>query len=129
MVLFLFGKEKNTLMIKRSLLLSLLFIFFNCNPSGFNEGEEYITEEILIRVNSYTETCQGLAEMQCLLIQKGEQIGTEEWEYFYDSIKGFEYEEGYRYDLDVKITQVVNPPADASSLRYELIRLIRKFRP
>lgn len=115
-------------MIKQSLLLSLLLFLFNCNPSGFNE-EEYIPEGILIRVNSYTETCQGLIKRQCLLIQKEEQIGTEEWEYFYDSIGGFEYEEGYRYDLDIKITQVVNPPADASSLRYELIKLIRKFRP
>jgi len=65
--------------------------------------------------------------MNCLLVQKGNQIGTEQWDYFYDSIEGFEYEEGFQYDLDVLINAIENPPADASSIRYQLIRLIRKF--
>lgn len=44
----------------------------------------------------------------------------------YQQIEGFEYEEGYSYFLEVKITEIENPPADASSLRYDLIKVISK---
>ena len=116
-------------MIKTSLYISVFLLVFNCNPSEISEEEEYIPQGKVLRVNSYTETCQGLIEMQCLLVQEGDQIGTDRWEIFYTTIDGFDYEEGFLYDLDVKITEIENPPADASSLRYELIKLIEKFRP
>ena len=116
-------------MIKTSLYISVFLLVFNCNPSEISEEEEYIPQGTVLRVNSYTETCQGLIEMQCLLVQEGDQIGTDGWEFFYTTIDGFAYEEGFLYDLDVKITEIENPPADASSLRYELIKLIEQFRP
>ena len=64
-----------------------------------------------------------------MLVQEDDKIGTEDWEYFYQAIKGFDYEEGFIYDLDVKIIAVENPPADASSLQYQLIKLIEKYNP
>ena len=131
MASFLFGKKEATSMTKLSLYstfcLSLLLLY--CNPSDHTVDEAYIPKGTLLRVNSYTEICQGLIEIQCLLVQEGDQIGTDRWEFFYTTIDGFDYEEGFLYDLDVKITEIENPPADASSLRYELIKLIEKFRP
>jgi len=106
-------------------LVVLLFLFFCCTP--MNLKEDYIPEGTLMRINSYTVRCQGIIEMNCLLVQKGDQIGTDQWYYFYDTIEGFEYEEGFQFDLDVKITEVANPAADASSKKYNLIRLLRKF--
>lgn len=67
--------------------------------------------------------CQGVAPMKCLLIQKSEK---EPPQAFYDSIKGFEFQEGFDYFLKVKETAVVNPPADASSFAYELVEIISK---
>jgi len=107
-------------------LTFLLLLFFNCTSKDLNE-DTYVPEGTLMRINSYTVPCEGIIEMNCLLLQKGNQIGTEQWDYFYDSIEGFEYEEGFQYDLDVLIKAIENPPADASSIRYQLIRLIRKF--
>ena len=108
--------------------LTLIFLLIlNCSSPDKDLNLKYITKGTLIRLNSYTETCQGLIEMQCLLIQKGDQIGTENWDYFYDYIEGFEYDEGFKYDLDVKIITVRNHPADAFSLRYRLIKVVRKF--
>jgi len=49
-----------------------------------------------------------------------------EWQNFYDQIEGFEWEPGYTYELRVAVHQVENPPADASSLRYELIEVVDK---
>jgi hypothetical protein len=126
---FCLEKKKSPPMIKLSLTITLSLLFLSCNPSEISEEQEYIPQGTLLRLNSYTETCQGLIEMQCLLVQTGDQIGTDTWEFFYNAIDGFDYEEGFLYDLDVKITEIENPPADASSLRYELIKLIEKFKP
>ncbi|SKB71973.1 protein of unknown function [Salegentibacter salinarum] len=47
-------------------------------------------------VNRYTEECLGESEGNCLLVQEGEQIGTDECSLFFykDSIEGFDYEPG-----------------------------------
>ena len=64
--------------------------------------------------------------MQCLQIQKGENLQDGKWELFYDSIEGFEYQAGSIYKLSVKIEEL-NPaeiPADGSSLRYTLVEVL-----
>ncbi len=87
-----------------------------------------VNSSINMRVNSYTVDCVGEIEGTCLLVQEGDMIGTENWEnfYFYDSIDGFTYEPGFVYGLEVKKTEVENPPADGSSIRYELVRIVSK---
>ncbi len=84
--------------------------------------------EVNMRVNYYTVTCTGVAEGSCLLIQEGDMIGTDDWNYFYfeNSIKGFNYQSGFIYDLKVKKTRIENPPADGSSIEYELIDVVSK---
>jgi len=67
--------------------------------------------------------CVGVAPQKCMLIK---QQGYGNWNFFYDQIEGFKYEPGYRYKLLVKVTPVENPPADASSLHYKLIRVLEK---
>ena len=102
-------------------ILSSTLLFFcalNCSEMDTLDEENYLPQGTLIRVNSYTVICEGFITMKCLLVQQDEKIGTEEWDYVYETIEGFDYEEGYRYDLDVKINTVENPPAYASSLRY-----------
>ena len=41
-------------------------------------------------------------------------------------IEGFNYNEGFEYRILVKEYILVNPPADASNLRYVLIKIISK---
>ncbi|MGB0386655.1 MAG: DUF4377 domain-containing protein [Ardenticatenaceae bacterium] len=60
---------------------------------------------------------------KCLLIKDDPNA---EWEFFYDNIAGFEWQEGIEYELRVRITPVENPPADASSLTYELIEIVNQ---
>ncbi|CAN5158717.1 hypothetical protein BH23BAC2_BH23BAC2_12250 [soil metagenome] len=81
-----------------------------------------------MRVNSTTVNCIGVMEGTCLLVQEGNMIGTENWEYFYyvDSIEGFSYEPGFIYNLRVRKTEIKNPMADGSSVRYELLKIISK---
>ncbi len=79
-------------------------------------------------VNSYTEECVGEMEGNCLLVQEGDQIGTDDWSLFYyeHSIKGFDYEPGYIYHLKVKKKRIKNPPMDGSSISYRLVRIMSK---
>ena len=108
--------------MKPSLSILLLLIFTACGS-----GKKADTE-IPIRVNSYTVPCVGEAEGECLLIQKGTAIGTDDWEYFYfkDDIEGFDYEEGFTYDLVVEKKEVEAPPMDSSSEIYRLVRVESK---
>ena len=63
--------------------------------------------------------CVGVGPQKCMLVKESE--GTD-WEFFYDGIEGFDHVEGVSYVLEVEITEVKDPPADASSLHYRLLR-------
>ena len=76
-----------------------------------------------IYVADHLADCTGVSEQKCMLVREGPE---EEWTYFYDGIEGFEYEEGYEYQISVEVQEVENPPADASSLRYVLREIIAK---
>lgn len=67
--------------------------------------------------------CQGEAPMKCLQVRAAE---SEEWRNLYTPIEGFEHEAGHAYELRVEVTQVANPPADGSSLRYRLLEVVSK---
>lgn len=86
------------------------------------------SQENIMRVNHYTVSCTGEMTGRCLLVQRNENLNTDNWEYFYyyNSIKGFDYEEGYTYTLNVREEKVENPPADGSSLSYTLIKVVSK---
>ncbi|MBQ4820006.1 DUF4377 domain-containing protein [Aquimarina sp. MMG016] len=76
-----------------------------------------------IYIADHQVDCEGVAPQKCLLFKEKQN---DEWTYFYDTIDGFDYEEGYNYQLEVSIKQIENPPADASSLQYSLVRIISK---
>jgi hypothetical protein len=57
------------------------------------------------------------------LVKEGE---AKTWSYMYQSVEGFTYEPGYEYVLKVKKKKVANPPADASSIRYILEKVVSK---
>lgn len=67
--------------------------------------------------------CEGVAPQMCMQVAYAED---EEYQYFYDEIEGFNYQEGTSYVIDVEITEVADPPADASSLSYSLVEIIEE---
>ena len=87
------------------------------------EAESPVPEEKTILVGPEKVECVGVGPQECYLVK--ENID-DEWQYFYDQIEGFNWEPGYTYELRVAVHHVENPPADASSLRYELIEVIDK---
>ena len=67
--------------------------------------------------------CEGMAPMTCLQVAESEDG---DYQLFYDTIEGFDYQEGTSYVIDVSITEVENPPADASSLQYTLVEIVEQ---
>ncbi len=67
--------------------------------------------------------CEGVAPMMCLQVAESEDGN---YQLFYDTIEGFDYQEGTSYVIDVSITEVENPPADASSLQYTLVEIVEE---
>lgn len=65
--------------------------------------------------------CVGEAPQRCMQIAEREDG---EYLLFYDQIAGFEFVEGISYVLDVRVEDVFDPPADASSLSYTLVEVI-----
>jgi len=79
----------------------------------------------IIYVKESKEPCTGVAPMECLQI-KG--VNDADWSNLYTNINGFKYTPGYRYKLRVRITRIKNPPADGSSLKYTLTKVLEKKR-
>jgi len=67
--------------------------------------------------------CTGAGAQKCLMVREHPD---DDYQYFYQPIAGFDYEEGYAYEIVVSVEQVENPPADGSSLQYSLVEIISK---
>lgn len=74
-------------------------------------------------VASHLEDCTGVGPQTCMLVKETPEAA---WSYFYDQIEGFDYEEGFNYEILIDEIPVNNPPADASSLRFKLREIIAK---
>ncbi|MGJ1434177.1 DUF4377 domain-containing protein [Sphingobacterium spiritivorum] len=81
--------------------------------------------EKTIYIGADTKDCDaGVLQKECLQVKWMKE--QKEWELFYDDIEGFSYEKGYEYELVVTEEKVENPPADASSVKYKLVKQVSK---
>lgn len=105
--------------MKNLILFSFVFLLFSCSSLKPANEKTYW-------VNSYKVDCVGVAPMKCLLVQRGESVVEGQWQNFYSNIEGFEFEPGFIYKLKVKEEKLENVPADASSVKYTLVKVIEK---
>lgn len=73
-----------------------------------------------LHVEHYRAPCMGPFVRSCYLTDDG---------LFYGGIEGFDYQWGLSYTLEVNVFEVKDPPADGSSLRYELARVLKTEPP
>lgn len=94
-------------------IFSIISLCFSCSSNS----------EKIMYIASTKADCVGVAPQKCLQVKEESSL---EWTYFYDSIEGFEYVDGYYYKLKVAVWEVENPPADRSSLHYKLLEVLEK---
>ena len=90
-------------------------------PAG--EQPQDAAEIKTIFVGPLLVDCEGEGPQQCMLVKENPE---DEYQLFYDQIKGFNFEEGFEYEIEVEVQQVENPPAGASSLQWTLVRTLNK---
>ena len=78
--------------------------------------------EILI-IGPYTQTCQGFIEQECYLEFNEE---SQEWEFFYESVQGFDFEPGFIYRLKVRLEDRGTEIQDVGRYAYHLIEVLSK---
>ena len=100
--------------------LALTLIALGC--SSPQKSAPQPTGPKVVEIDSKTVACVGEAERTCLRIR---EVGGA-WEPLFDGIEGFEWQEGHRYKLEVRVEKVDNPPADGSSIRYVLVKELEK---
>ena len=78
--------------------------------------------EILI-IGPYTQTCQGFIEQTCLLEFNEE---SQQWEFFYEGIRGFDFEPGFIYRLKVSLHKRDERIQDVGRYEYRLVEVLSK---
>ncbi len=94
----------------------LTLFLAGCVSAGTKESEVFYINDQLV-------DCVGVAPMKCMQVKSSP---TGSWQFFYGHIDGFDYEEGYEYTISVLKTNISQPPADGSSVKYSLIKIINK---
>jgi hypothetical protein len=77
------------------------------------------------QVNHHRLECSGVAMTLCLLVRES---ATEDFTFMYETPRGFEYEWGYLYAIEVEERELSEVPADASSISRTLREVISKER-
>ncbi len=87
-------------------------------------GMNVATTRTLV-VNEEKVPCDGNPDAKCLLI-KGEK--QKEFEVFYQSIEGFQFEPGFRQTILVTERHIANPMVKEAEPIYTLVRVLKKER-
>lgn len=106
--------------------ITLVCVGFLCSckvSSKTSEDTSYV-----LWVNSLKKDCVGVGPQKCMETQKGNALNSNNWSFFYQSIDGFAFEEGYIYKLKVREEKLTtdNVPTDGSSLKYTLVEVLEK---
>lgn len=80
-------------------------------------------ETKVILVGPILVDCVGVGPQKCMIFKENNST---KWHMFYDQIEGFNFEEGISSKLEVKVSDVSDVPADASSLKYSLLEILDK---
>jgi len=104
------------------ILITVLQFTMSCS------SDENSSEIIELRINHFQQTAVGVGQRLIMQVQESDKIGTDEWHYFYSSIEGFEYKSGFIYTLSVLRENISNLPADGSSIKYTLNKILSKER-
>ena len=78
----------------------------------------------IITIGPYTELCHDAHFERPCLVEYNEDSGR--WEFFYESIQGFDFEPGFIYTLKVRLEDRGTEIQDVGRYAYHLVELIEK---
>lgn len=81
--------------------------------------------EKTVYIDSQRVECTGVGKTMCYRWRESPDAP---WQLWYGPIEGLDFEQGVSYKLRVREYQVPNPPADASSIRWQLLNVESRTR-
>ncbi len=81
--------------------------------------------EKVVYIDSQRVECTGVGRMTCYRWRESPDAP---WQLWYGPIEGLDFEPGISYKLRVREYKVPNPPADASSIRWQLLSVESRTR-
>lgn len=102
-----------------------IFTFLLAAIFTFNGGVSAQTVSEILIVADQKASCRGIVAQECLQVKR---LNDEKFELFRQNIENFRFIPGYFYVLDVRVETIKNPPADASTLRYRLRRILARVK-
>lgn len=105
-------------------LFAVLFLLLANSQCSVQTSENTAIKTFFVSAEQRDCTA-GAGKMKCMLVKEKPDA---QWQNFYSRINGFSYEPGYEYILTVATEKIENPPADASSIKYTLVKEISKIK-
>lgn len=104
----------------KKIIILLSFVVVSCSSDNRKEIKSLV-------INSFKVPCTGVAPMSCYQVKDSKEDET--WSNFYNEIEGFDYVPGFLYTLEVEVQTIPenDVPADGSSLKYTLVKVVEKI--
>jgi hypothetical protein len=96
----------------KDIFIIIYVLFFSCEL--FAQDKSKIIE---INISPYKQLANG-AFFKSLVLKSDEEA--------LDYLSNFDFKWGYHYKIKAKRIELANPPADGSSIEYELVKVISK---
>ena len=109
----------------RFLLIPVLLFLSTCGVESLFPSRDEEEHVEIITIGPYIQRCQGFVEQDCYL-QLNEESG--QWEFFYESIQGFDFEPGFIYTLEVRLEDRGPGVQDVGRYAYHLVKVLGKKR-
>ena len=103
---------------RRVMLLAL-----GASAVACRDGTAPVLELVTLSVAPYRVPCTGAFPTTCFVVRR---LPDTRDELFYDGIRGFVFEPGYRQVIRVRVLRIPDPLQDASSLAYVLVRVLER---
>ncbi len=104
------------------LIIGSLTLSWTTRRFSLNDGSELIT----MRIQPNKVSCEQNTDVKkCFMVQKGASIGKENWEILNEPITGFEFEEGFTYDIQVRAS-LLTVSNTKTKLVYQLVKVLDK---
>ncbi len=107
--------------INAALLALISVIWVSCNKDELTDKVETIKMFVSAETGTY-RPWGSETPVECMFVK--EESKSEYSHLAFGGIKGFDYVHGHEYELEVRKTTLVNPPADASNITYALLKII-----
>lgn len=105
------------------IILILVCLTIGCNRDEHTEIPSLEEHTEILIIGPYKTTCQGFIEQECFLEFNKE---SDQWEFFYESIQGFDFQPGFIYTLKVSLHERPEGIQDIGRYAYRLVELISK---